>query len=38
MKKKRLTIEELQRMPNDRFPLTVKCDDGWFTGRFKEAK
>lgn len=30
MKKKRLTTEELQRMPKDRFPLTVECDNGEF--------
>lgn len=31
-KKKRLTIEELQRMPRDRFPLQCTTDSPTFTG------
>ena len=30
MRKERLTIEELQAMPKEAFPVTVTCDDGHF--------
>lgn len=37
MKKQRLSIEELQEMPKEAFPVTVECDDGMFTSNCKRV-
>ena len=37
MKKQRLSIEELQAMPKEAFPVTVECDDGAFVSNCKRV-
>ena len=32
MRKERLTIEEIQALPKDAFPIIVTCDDGYSIG------
>ena len=36
MRKERLSIEELQAMPKEAFPVTVECDDHEYTGHLKK--
>ena len=36
MRKERLTLEELQALPKDAFPITVECDDHEFTRYLKK--